>query len=451
MKSKKLGLFLTLSLVLTGAFAFAQDAPKQEEKKPEESPIKISGVNFSSISMVTGAVPKSTFALNLLPIVNFSIDRLYLKWDHELGKNFSYHVILDVAPDVFTSSGSSVATASNSYVPFVKNAYLRAKGGDDNLFINFDFGIVGTPILNNRNKMADTRWFEDTMHNGHKNIIGMITADPTKIVRGTDGTSSSAGDYDQSADLGLMLEVKFFKMISLTLGASTGEGHANISKDLLPNYAGKAWYGDLFVEPVKGLYVHGFMRYQNIQFYNAMDNFSGGATGEGKDAWFAGAGVGINMMGIRLGADFESGQIIIKKPTDLGGDQARNIFVLNAWLNWNLNEIAGFPMLVVGRLSYGMYNDAYKSYTGGMGVVYDTVYWNAGLGWQFNKNVKLVLLFEMNLYSDAEIYMAGVTGISAAGNPYDTNAMALAKAGIGSNAGWNNTASAIKLKTEVKF
>ena len=439
MKSKKLGLFLTLALVLTGAFAFAQDAPKQEEKKLEESPIKISGVNFTSISMATGAVPKNTMALNLLPMVNFAIDRLYLKWDHELGKNFSYHITLDVAPDQFSASTFS-ATTTNSYVPFVKAAHLRAKGGDDNLFLTFDVGVVGTPIMSNRNKMSDSRWFEDTMHNGHKNLIGMVTAAPGAIAKGIDGSS---GDYDQSADLGLFLELKVLKMISLTLGASTGEGHANVSKDLIPNYAGKAWYGDLFVEPVKGLYLHGYMRFQNVQFLNAMDQTV--KTSEGKDAWYAGGGAGINMMGIRVGADFESGQVIIKKATALGGDQARNFFVLNAWLNWNLNEIAGFPMLVVGRLSYGMFNDAYATYTGGTGVVYDTVYWNAGLGWQFNKNVKFVLMFEMNMYSDAEIYM------SMGFNPYDTDNMALAKATNTTNGGWNNTTSAIKLKTEVKF
>ena len=435
MKSRKLGLFLTLSLVLTGALAFAQDAPKEEE-----SPIKISGVNFTSVNMNSGAVYKSVFADNLVPFVSFAVDRLYLKWDHDLGKNFSYHAILDVAPDQFAAS--SINTANASYVPFVKNAYLRVKGGDDNLFLTFDVGLVGTPILDRRNKMADTRWVEDTMHNGHKNIIGMISA-TSGISKGIDGSS---GNYDQSADLGAQIDVKVIKMISLTLGVYTGEGHANISKDLISNYSGKAFYADLFVEPIKGLFVHSYWRAQNVQFMNASGSVAADRTSEGKDTWFAGAGAGINMMGIRVGADFESGQNIVKKTTVLGADQAKNFFVFNAWLNWNLNEIAGFPMLVVGRFSYGMYNDAYSTYAAGVGkgVVYDTTYWMAGLGWQFNKNVRVILLFEMNMFSDAEIYM----GQSANNDPYNVDVMATTKAG---NSGWNNSASALKLKTEVKF
>ncbi len=444
MKSKKLGLFLTLSLVLTGALAFAQDAPK-----PEESPIRISGQNFTSINMATGAVPKNTFANNLLPMVNFGIDRVYLKFDHELGKVFSYHVIFDVGPDVFFSDNTKLSTATNSYVAFVKNAYLRTKGGfDDIAFFTFDVGLLNTPVILNRNKMADTRWFESVMHTGGQSkVIGMVTTAPGAISKGIDG---SLGDYDKAADLGLSLEIQILRMFTLTVAATVGEGWTNISKDLQPNYAGKAWYGDLFVEPLKGLYVHAYMRFENVQFLNAAGDDAAYRTSAGKDAWFSGGGVGINMLGIRVGADFELGQVIDKYTTANGGDRAKNFFEINAWLNWNLNEIAGFPMLVVGRFSYGMFNDNYTSYgnaaTGtGNGVVYDTVYWNIGIGWQFNKNIRLVLLFEMYTYSDAEIYMA--MGF----NPYNTDAMALAKVTNTINGGWNNSASTLKLVTEVKF
>ncbi len=441
MKSKKTGLFLTLSLILTSAIAFAQDAPK-----PEESPIRISGQNFASISMATGAVPKNTMALNLLPMVNYNIERVYLKFDHELGKVFSYHVIFDVGPDVFTQTASTITTATNSYVPFVKNAFLRTKGGfDDLVFFTFDAGLLNTPVILYRNKMADTRWFEKVMHTGgQSSVIGMVTGAPGAITKGIDGT---LGDYDKAADLGLSLEIQVLRMFTLTVASTVGEGWTNISKDIQPNYAGKAWYGDLFVEPVKGLYFHGFMRFENVQFLNYGDQTS--PTTSGKDAWFAGGGAGINMLGIRVGADFEIGQNITKKSTANGGDQAKNFFVLNAWLNWNLNEIGGFPMLVVGRFSYGMFNDALQSYNGGVGVIYDTVYWNAGIGWQINKNIRIVLLFEMYIYSDAEIYMA--MGNGTTNNPYDTAAMALAKATNTTNGGWNNSSSGLKLAAEVKF
>ena len=445
MKSKKLGLFLVLSLILTSVIAYAQDAPK-----PEESPIRISGQNFSSISMATGAVPKNTMALNLLPMVNYNIERVYLKFDHELGKVFSYHVIFDVGPDVFTSTNPVPATATNSYVPFVKNAFLRTKGGfDDLVFFTFDAGLLNTPVILNRNKMADTRWFESIMHSGGQSkVIGMVYSDlKSGSTSGSKGIDGSLGDYDKAADLGLSLEILVLRMFTLTIASTVGEGWTNISKDLQPNYAGKAWYGDLFVEPLKGLYIHAYMRFENVNFLNAGDQTS--PTSQGKDAWFSGGGFGINMLGIRVGADFELGQVVVKNTTANGGDQAKNFFEFNAWLNWNLSEIGGFPMLVVGRFSYGMFNDAKQAYAGGMGVVYDTVYWNAGIGWQINKNIRIVLLFEMYIYSDAEIYMAMGNGTTY--NPYDTAAMAQAKATNTTNGGWNNSASGLKLAAEVKF
>jgi hypothetical protein len=443
MKSRKTGLFLALSLILAGTLAFAQDVPK-----PEESPMKISGQNFTSINMGTGAIPKNTMAMNLLPMVNFNIERIYLKWDHELGKIFSYHVIFDVSPDVFTSSTAAITggTATNSYVPFIKNAYIRTKGGfDDFLNFKFDIGILNTPIILNRNKMADTRWFESVMHSGGQSkVIGMIYSDLGQATKSVSkGIDESLGDYDKAADLGLSLEIQVLRMFTLTAAATVGEGWTNISKDFQPNYAGKAWYGDLFIEPLKGLYIHAFMRFENVQFLNAWDQTS--PTEFGKDAWFSGGGIGINMLGIRVGADFELGQNITKYTTARGGDKAKNFFEFNAWLNWNMNEIAGFPMLIVGRFSYGMFNDARAAYAGGTGVVYDTVYWNAGLGWQLNKNIRIILLFEMYTYSDAEIYMA------MGYNPYNTDAMAQAKATNIDNGGWNNSASSIKLATEVKF
>ena len=435
---RKFGIFLILFLVFNAAAAFSQDIP--------ESQIRLSGQNFSSINITTGAVPKNTFAMNLMPFVNFAIDRVYLKLDHELGKTLSYHVIFDVAPDQFSSTTFSAST-TNSYVPFLKNAFLRTKGGIENkLFFQFDAGLLNTPIIANRNRMSDTRWFEDTMHEGHKNLIGMVTAAPGAILKGVDSSISAIGfgDYDKSADLGLMLEIQIVKIFNITIGATTGEGWANVSKDVLPNYAGKAWYGDLFVEPIKGLYIHGYLRYENVQYLNTMDQVSPTLTG--KDAWFTGLGAGINMKGIRAGADFETGQIVVKTVVaSTAGNQAKNFFVLNAWLNWNFNEIAGFPMILVGRFSYGMFNDAYASFTGGTGVVYDTVFWSAGLGWQFNKNLRIILLFEMSIYSDAEIYM------SMGNNPYNTDAMAIAKAANSTNGGWNNAASSVKIKSEVKF
>jgi hypothetical protein len=422
MKSKKLGLFLTLALVLTGALAFAQDAPKEEE-----APIKISGLAYFSYTLGVGAMDKQ-YSASSLGSNYFGLDRVYLNWDHQLGKNFKYHVTLDV--------NSALATAQKGYIPYVHTAYTTANFGMDDVFaVNVNFGIIPTAIMANRNKMMDLRWITGNMFDGHKNLIGANFQAP--LMRHVSGGAATAGilyagqlisggDGDQSADLGLGIDISLLKMITLTFAVTAGEGRLNVLTDQNAVNGGKAIYLDLFVEPIKGLYVTGFFRDEAASFINSIE--VGTSSSVKLHKWFAGAGAGINLMGIRAGVDFEAGQNVQEFDDinrGLGGFITKNLFVLNAYVNWNLQEIAGFPLLVLGKLTYGTFTDwslaAPNGGGAGTGRQYDSVNYMVGLGWQFNKNFKLALVFEQTIFSDASIYMG------LGGDPYNTDAMALAK------------------------
>ncbi len=487
MKSKKLGLFLTLALVLTSVFAFAQDAPKEEE-----SPIKISGgVNFF-YTLDAGYVSKAT-AANSLYQNYFSFDKIYLEFDHQIGKNFKYHLTLDAIANTSLSQSSSATLAANQgywaavtgptqrtmIIPFVREAYATLTLGDAELLkVDVNVGLIPTKIIRYRGYMSDMRWVESMMFNGNAQIIGA----PYLGIVFADGK----GDGDAAQDLGIGIDLSFMKFLNLSVAVTAGEGVTQVTQDFNAANSGKAVLVDLLVVPMKGIFAHGYFRHEATQFINSVEPTWNGVGKQGQKItkWFAGAGVGMKLMGINLGADFESGQQITEADTaaqaaavGVGGEgkYAKNFFVLNAWLNWNLQEIAGFPLIVLGKFSYGSYTAApstpevnasiyaatlaqtgsVAAATGnsmlysGRPVVVDTVHWYAGLGWQFNKNFRVAVIFEQYVYSDALIYMSGMVSSSTIGkDPYNVDAMNTAKT---SNAGWNNANSKLYIKTESKF
>jgi hypothetical protein len=491
MKSKKLGLFLTLALVLTSVFAFAQDAPKEEE-----SPIKISGSTIFFYTVDTGYVNKNTAATTIGKNY-FTFDQINLNFDHQLGKNFKYRLQIDALSTTSAAPANSLGGIWTSYngpsqtttlTPFIREAYGTFTLGDAEVFkVDVNVGLIPTKIIRYRAYMSDLRWIESNMFNGNPMIIG---APLLGMSIGTDG--------DTAQDMGIGVDFSLFKFLNLSFQVVAGEGVINLAQDMQAANSGKAVYVDLLVVPMKGLFIHAYFRDAVSQWLNqAEPNFPASpstvaATQSKIEKWFAGGGLGIDLMGIRLGADFEVGQQITSQTTAYidanpgKGVDAVNFFVLNAWLQWNLNEIAGFPLIVIGKISYGTYTqtgiirnmaiysaisatpfagvaDAYSRINDN-GIVVDTFHWYAGLGWQFNKNFRIAVIFEQYVYSDTEIYMIG----SAYGNaqtpgagvylPHVNNAanvtaaaMALAKAGTATNGGWTNGNSKVYVKVESKF
>jgi hypothetical protein len=479
MKSKKLGLFLTLALVLTGAMAFAQDAPKAEE-----SPVKVSGSTFFAYIVGAGSIDNQ-YSKSSLGANYFSLDRLYLNADAQMAKGLAFHVTLDAAPQLTGTSsnvtlpGIGVTTAAQidryaqssttyAYVPFVKTAYTKATFGmEDLLMIDLNLGLIDTVIIKNKAKMTDLRWITDNMYNGYANNIGANLKapllSPYYILAGAlqgalVGGKLLGGDGDKSADLGLGIDINLVKMITLTFQVVAGEGEKAVLIDQSALNQGKAIYLDLFVEPVKGIYATGFFRHEAAKFINGNEFGNNTGTNDGLEKWFAGAGIGINLMGIKAGAGFEAGQWIYQYLANIDGTSvAKNFFVMDVYLNVNLQEIAGFPLLVFAKMTYGTYTDPTTgSYaTGGKGQVWDSVNLIAGLGWQFNKNFRIAIGYDMTYFGDSEIAMA--LNI----NPYDTGtAVADAKAGkartglgeqANGNQGWTNSNAMIFVKTETKF
>ena len=471
MKSKKLGLLLTLALVLTSVFAFAQDAPKEEE-----SPLKVSGsVNFF-YSVDTGYLSKAVQQASL-GTNYFTFDKIYVEFDHQLGKNFKYHVTLDALPTDATVWVNPYASTSKGYfTPFVREAYATLTMGDAELLkVDINAGLIPTKIIRYRGYMSDMRWLESMMFFGHYQIIGaympnnklglsaaVVGANTLNNGIPLQDATGRLGDGDSAQDLGIGIDLSFMKFLNFSFAVVNGNGVIGVTSESVSGVpGGKALYYDLLVVPMKGLFIHGYLRDETVQFINSKEPNNPASTK--LQRWFAGAGVGIKLMGINAGVDFEAGQLVTEYETGstvnmavgTGGKYAKNFFVLNAWLNWNLQELAGFPLLVIGKVSYGSLTDPYfvqgtfgnaaMPFFYSNGVVLDTVHWYAGLGWQFNKNFRVAIIFEQFVFSDQEIMFLNGK------NPYVTEDIALYKSPTSGTGGWNNANSKLMIKTESKF
>ncbi|HRZ26888.1 MAG TPA: hypothetical protein P5346_10000 [Spirochaetota bacterium] len=338
-------------LALYSAAVNAQDKPAaqagaavnqtdaKEEKKDDKGinpPLGLSGrmyLEFRADTMVEGKA-KNTFALT----------RAYLTYERVLWGPLSFNITSDVGTGMKSeSSDTSVKVAGQSYEFFIKNAYIQAAHAWDFLALKGQFGIITTPAIGLLGRMQDLRW-----------VYNDYSFDKSADVNVETG--------DTSADVGLTLSARIYQYVELTYALCHGEGW----KKPVESYDGKAHYGTISIIPHKWVYINGYINQERTEKY--------------KTNFYYGGGVAFVADFLKIGGNYVLHGV---KEGDVG---AYTYHLIEAWLHFNLGSfVKQAPVLVIGRFSYGMKNaDQDKP----------TVLLAGGLGYQFNKHIRLLAYYE---------------------------------------------------------
>ena len=365
--------------------AVADDKNASSRKKDEKKyDIKLSGTLYSEwFYEVTNANSAGATKAN-----QFRITRAYITLDKQFNDIFSAKIqsdFLEGYNDLKLKNSTPAAqtkadevdktTTKYSYNGILKNAYVQAKYGIDPVDMTLQVGLIGTPILSMIDKQSGYRWIVSNYIDGAKNILGNKTW----------GAKNDVSLNDNSADLGASLSIQVMKMITMTYAVTNGEGYKSVIEQVSnnnSNYRGKAQYGVITLSPVKFVYLNGFVRHEYEEKASTADKTID------KQCLYGGGGAGVDMMGVKLGGYYAYGfhEYYANGNSGVKDSRAR---VLDTYLNTDLKELAGFPILVYGRFAWGKDNAGDKSTKRK-----DTYLWAAGLGYEFNHYIKAGVYYE---------------------------------------------------------
>lgn len=369
---KSLALLAVLSIATLG---FAQQKPEEkpveakvEEKVPEKPKLAIGGLAYLEWSK---ELKHSDTTRNPDENTNtFSIKRVYLDFKKKLDDMWSVRVTTDVGQVDSKSSKkytetapttSNVESKTNFYTVFLKYAYVEAKQNFDFADAKFQFGMIGTPLIGFVDKQSDYRWLEQNYADQAKTLLYYL-----------DGTSWKSQSIDNSADVGVSLEVSMFnKLLTLTGAITNGEGYKYADEVKLGD-DGKAYYGMLGLMPIKNLHLVGIYRYQetNDKVADNYNRYMGGGIVY-SDEWY------------KIGAMYYLPQVSSKKINQAAIENEYTLF--DSWLHVRLDQIVYMPVIVVGRYAFGENKDLDKS---------KVTSWAAGFGYQIANGLRAVAYFQ---------------------------------------------------------
>ena len=186
MKSQK---FLIIVILFFNIYSLHSQENTKNEFKPSLSPFFKVYSNFNY--GLSSANDKTAFQLT----------RAYVGYSFKLSSNYSGKVNFDVgSPSVDVNDSVSVTT-SLMQTSYLKNAYLSYK--NDNLTIAF--GLIGTKQFKLQETVWGLRYLYKSFQDQHK--------------------------FNSSADLGISLDYKLSKQISVDLSVINGEGYKKLQAD----------------------------------------------------------------------------------------------------------------------------------------------------------------------------------------------------------------------------
>ena len=237
MRSKTLGLFLALAVLMTAGALYADDAEQ----------IHFQGKMYSELSTdIDDEGARET---------NFSVTRVYMTMKKKLGNGWSVRFTTDIG----TEDGEP-------YDVYAKYAYIQKKMDLGVVSLKAQYGLIGTPNIGKTDKMMDLRW-----------IYNDYSLDKAKEFLG-------GHSLDNSADMGASVSAKIMKKVEVIGAVTNGEGY----KDTKPNYDGKAYYGTLQINPFADLYVNGYYRTEKSAASRTESYFGGGLGWKAKNMMIGG-------------------------------------------------------------------------------------------------------------------------------------------------------------------
>lgn len=351
-----------MAMFLTGTAAFAQE----EEKKPE---LNLKGKAYIEYMNQT-KVQEDDKKLN-----TFQIKRVYLTWKKELNSIWSARVTTDVGQVDSTGetdpSGEDVETETTAYAVYLKYAYVQGKKDFGPVSARMQLGMIGTPNSGYTDKVSGYRWVNNNYSFDHAK----------KILAAVDGADYKAQSIDNSADAGVRLDLELMKMVTLTGMYSNGEGYKKVDE---PTSNGKAMYGMLKVTPVEGLALAGFYRNEVTNEFESGDNYR----------MYYGAGISYSTDLIKVGANY------VLPEVEKGGEKTvKDAYILDTWLNMNLNSVAGMPVLIMGRYAMAE-NDELKDVND---IDSKITIWAAGLGYEIARGFKALAYLENRTFEQEDV------------------------------------------------
>ncbi len=323
----------------------------------------------------------------------FRIQRMYLNFNKNLGDIFSVRITTDI--DVHSSS-------KGPNTLFLKYAYLQGKHTFSTdkypVTIRGQFGKISTPNVNLILKRSDLRWIDGDFlfYNGKRLLDGFAN--------------------DWSADFGANAEIEIIKRVSYSFAITNGEGYKNQNKEILAQtkFDGKAFYHLVSVFPLKRwLYLNFHYRDEIAEKHNPSDDDILSAYIDGEsfeigsirtrywgvsaiwDMDFLKAGGGVLFPEKRTGRRFNTTGMITNPVY-------HQEYILGyAWLHFNLAPLVKpAPLIVIGQFAYGRKFGRLAAYTGTGGYAdKTTMLFGAGIGWQFNRNVRIAAYWENQSYT----------------------------------------------------
>lgn len=376
-------LLLAAAFYATGAAAFAQEAPKPEEKatvKPEEKPTEVGGRIYMWYSR--DVANKSTTLPREPKTDHFSLNRAYITVAREFSDVFSAKLVTDVKPD-----------ASAQYI-YIKNAYLQARLFKDGpVTWTTQFGVVGTPVIGLIDKISDARWIYWNYIDKSKDVLNGV-------------------EIDNSADVGLLTELDIVKIVKLTGGYTNGEGYGKMLTESNCDKS-KRLYGMVTLTPIMQLYLSGFYK-TDLEMVSTTVSTNPTSTvypyNDQSKLNYWGALIAWSDKSFKIGASYSipyksSIKYYLASGAQAGlyGQRTRwygRIF--DAWAHVNLKELTGLGFILYGRYAHGIDDVRTRYITRTSSNILQsnfdtrTQIWAAGLGYQFNKNVRLLAMYEVN-------------------------------------------------------
>ncbi len=380
---KMTALLSTVVLLAAGAAAIAQEATKPEEKatvKPEEKPTEVGGRIYMWYSR--DMANKSTTLPREPKTDHFELNRAYITVAREFSDVFSAKLVTDVKPD-----------ASAQYI-YIKNAFVQMRLFKDGpVTWTTRFGVVGTPVIELVDKVSDARWIYQNYIDKSKDVLN--------------GTS-----VDNSADMGLLTELDIVKIVKLTGGYMNAEGYS--ARLVESNYdKSKRLFGMVTLTPIKQLVLSGFYK-TDLEMVSTTVSTNPTSTvypyNDQSKLSYWGALIAWSDKSFKIGASYSipyksSIKYCLASGAQVGiyGQRTRwygRIF--DSWVHVNLKELTGLGFILYGRYAHGI-DDVRTRYITRSSSNYlkpkfdpRTDIWAAGLGYQFNKNVRLLAMYEVN-------------------------------------------------------
>ncbi|OHD71859.1 MAG: hypothetical protein A2W19_04085 [Spirochaetes bacterium RBG_16_49_21] len=357
----------------------------------------------------------------------FRINRAYLDVKYKISNVFYARLTSDVDATVTPVAGSGQNPAFHIYL---KYAYVGAKKDFGPVSLSAEGGMIETPIIGFIDGLSDFRWIS-------QNYI-----DNSKVVLNNKS-------IDNSADVGVKASIGLFKYVTLTGSFTNGTGYKANENN---SYKGVTYL--VSIMPVKGLYLNGFGRNNIDTKYDY--------TGKKARTEFYGYGIAYKSDLIKIGFNhvFPNETTVGVQTSGIGSInvypvQKKGYQILDSWLNFNLGGVVPTaPLLIVGRFVSGL---AYKTYQKNLtdtelGNDRKTLLYLVGIGWQFNKNFRILVAGEIQRYIvKKDRYLRYVESTSSGTDYYNGNAIdpSLANLFVGSHN--PNDARRLYVKAELAF